>query len=94
MAINIRYGGLNMDYEFVVDMNIIREELAELEHEQWAHWTEYMLNNLTQENIKRWNHQIKTPYKKLTLIELESDRVWADKVLNIFMKYKRRHFCD
>jgi hypothetical protein len=24
----------------------IREELAELEHEQWAHWTKYMLTAL------------------------------------------------
>ncbi len=26
------------------------EELAELEHDQWAHWTKYMLNNLTEKD--------------------------------------------
>lgn len=60
-----------------------REQLAELEHQQWAHWTEYMLNNLTPENIKRWKEQIKTPYSMLTEKEKDSDRDWADKVIKI-----------
>jgi hypothetical protein len=60
-----------------------RERLAELEHDQWSHWTEYMLNNLTPENIKRWRNQIKTPYSRLTEKEKASDRVWADKVIKI-----------
>ena len=59
----------------------VREHLAELEHIQWAHWTEYMLNNMTPENIKRWRKQIKTPYKDLSEKEKDSDREWADKVL-------------
>jgi len=32
----------------------LREALASLEHEQWTHWTAYMLDNLTSENIVRW----------------------------------------
>ncbi|MEB3211477.1 MAG: hypothetical protein VKL39_08980 [Leptolyngbyaceae bacterium] len=61
----------------------VREQLAELEHQQWAHWTRYMLNNLTPENIARWQQQIDTPYADLTEAEKASDREWADKVLAI-----------
>lgn len=68
--------------------NKLREKLASLEHKQWAHWTEYMLNNLTDENIARWRRQIKTPYSKLTEKEKDSDRSWADKVLNIVSEFK------
>ncbi|MCL5730094.1 MAG: hypothetical protein M1165_00825 [Candidatus Pacearchaeota archaeon] len=59
------------------------EELAKLEHQQWAHWTTYLLNNLTKENIKKWTKQIKTPYPKLSEKEKESDREWGKKVLEI-----------
>jgi len=62
------------DYKFY-------ENLAELEHEQWAHWTRYMLNNLTEENISRWKKQIETPYNMLSEEEKESDRTWARKVI-------------
>ena len=59
----------------------MRDRIAALEHEQWAHWTKYMLDNLTPENIAQWNQQIDTPYSELTEKEKDSDRVWADKVL-------------
>ncbi|KKM63636.1 hypothetical protein LCGC14_1509520 [marine sediment metagenome] len=61
----------------------MREKLAALEHEQWAHWTRYMLDNLTFDNIKRWKVQIDTPYSELTEKEKDSDRIWADKVLDL-----------
>lgn len=61
----------------------IKEELAELEHTQWAHWTKYMLDNLTPENIARWKQQIITPYRKLSEKEKDSDREWAERVLEI-----------
>lgn len=61
----------------------IREQLAELEHQQWAHWTSYLLDNLTPENIERWRRQIDTPYSQLSEAEKDSDRNWADKVLRI-----------
>jgi hypothetical protein len=60
-----------------------REKLSDLEHQQWAHWTKYMLNNLTSENIERWKTQIETPYECLTEKEKESDREWANKVITI-----------
>jgi len=63
--------------------NIIgfRERLSELEHIQWAYWTEYMLDNMTPENIDRWRNQIKTAYKDLSEKEKDSDRKWSDLVL-------------
>ena len=90
-----------------------REELAALEHDQWAHWTRHMLEVLepllaygrgaisaiarreiengftvpdperAEQAIRRWNRQINTPYEALTEKEQESDRVWADKVLEV-----------
>lgn len=59
------------------------ESLADLEHRQWAHWTEYMLDNLTPENITRWRQQIRTAYPDLTEREKESDRYWARLVLEV-----------
>ena len=59
------------------------EEIAPFEHKQWAHWTKYMLDNLTEENIARWRKQIDTEYKDLSEEEKESDRVWARKLLVI-----------
>lgn len=65
------------------DMHELMERMAELEHIQWVHWTGYMLDNLTQENIERWKRQIKTPYSELTEKEKESDREWARKSFDI-----------
>lgn len=59
------------------------EKIAPLEHEQWAHWTKYILDNLTDENIERWKIQCQTDYKDLSEEEKESDRVWARKLLDI-----------
>jgi len=69
--------------------NELLEKLAALEHEQWAHWTKYMLNRLgyhannSNPNIRRWFNQIQTPYDELSEKEKESDREWARKVLKI-----------
>lgn len=68
-------------------MNKILEELAALEHEQWAHWTKYTMGNMTEFNRSRWEKQIETPYKELSTKEKDSDREWAKKVLEIVDKY-------
>lgn len=67
----------------------IIEKLAEIEHEQWAHWTKYMLDNLTEENISRWRRQIKTKYCELSEKEKDSDREWAKKALTICSELAR-----
>lgn len=61
----------------------VRERLAALEHEQWAHWTRFLLDHLTPETIERWRRQCDTPYAALTEAEKDQDREWADKVLAI-----------
>lgn len=61
----------------------LREKLADLEHQQWAHWTKYMLDNLTPENIERWKKQCDTNYEDLTEKEKDSDREWAHKVIEL-----------
>ena len=73
------------------------EKLAELEHKQWAHWTEYMLENLYLENRERWKVQLRTSYKDLSEKEKESDRDWARKVIKLiksacefYLRYKDR----
>ena len=71
------------------DIDNLIEKLAALEHEQWAHWTRYMLDNLTPENIQRWRRQIETPYEDLSEKEKESDRVWARKVMELMQNDKR-----
>ena len=62
----------------------LRERLAALEHEQWAHWTRHLLDHLTPENVERWRRQIDTPYERLSEAEKRSDREWADRVLELF----------
>jgi hypothetical protein len=38
---------------------------------------------LTHENVERWRRQIDTPYEQLSEAEKQSDREWADRVLEI-----------
>ncbi len=59
----------------------VQERLAELEHIQWAHWTKYMLDNLTLENMAKWWKQSQTSYSELSEVEKEADRKWARKVV-------------
>ena len=61
----------------------LRERLAALEHEQWAHWTRHLLDHLTPENLERWRRQIATPYDQLSEPEKQRDREWADRVLEV-----------
>ena len=65
------------------------EILADLEHRQWAHWTRYMLDNYTPENVERWRRQLQTEYKDLSEPEKDSDRTWASTVLFHIDEYER-----
>lgn len=77
------------------EWNEMREKAAALEHEQWAHWTAYMLKILLDghpdlgrdENVIRWSRQILTDYKDLSEKEKESDRKWADKGIEIYAEF-------
>ena len=81
------------------DKKELREELANFIHEVWAHWTGYMLGEIctdvppkvaefVQETscVKRWHGQIETPYAELSEKEKDSDRVFANTLLNLLEK--------
>jgi transcriptional regulator with XRE-family HTH domain len=59
------------------------ERMAALEHEQWAHWTRFMLYNLTPENIARWRRQIDEPYHALPYSDKARNREWAVKAIQV-----------
>ena len=63
-----------------------KEDLADLEHQQWIHWTKYLIENYNLENKERWRVQTQTKYKDLSEKEKDSDRTWADKVIKLIRK--------
>jgi len=68
----------------------LREQLAELEHEQWVKWSQNLNNieKLSPERIERWQ-KLWIPYSKLTEAEKDQDREWADKVLNLLHSHTK-----
>ena len=70
----------------------LRERLAAVQHEIWAHWMHYMFTQGTYsdgtwtmpaDKVERWSRQMATPYSGLTFKEQESDRHQADKVMAV-----------
>ncbi|MCB1359235.1 MAG: hypothetical protein KDK53_22935 [Maritimibacter sp.] len=81
-----------MDREQTAErLNDIIDELADIEHERWAHWQRYMHNQCEQrpdgslvippDLAAQWERQIATPYRDLTDQEKESDREQVRKYL-------------
>ncbi len=72
------------------------EQLADVEHEQWAHWMDYLFSKcgkteegdfvIRLEDVNRWKRQMNTPYHLLTEEEKNSDREWAEKAWNAIVK--------
>lgn len=75
----------------------LREQLAELEHEQWVKWSQNLMSQLLDDvdpndsfavrnNVlkkhQRWLALWK-PYDELSEEDKDKDRIWADKVLKI-----------
>lgn len=67
----------------VYDEDELIDRLADLEHEQWAHWTTYMMAHMTEANTSRWKVQAQKPYSQLSETDKEKDRKWARKVLEV-----------
>ena len=71
----------------------MRESLAELAHEQWSGWMEYLFSKGTFNEdgtwtmpewaVNRWVIQMGMPYNRLSEEEKESDRKEADKFLGV-----------
>jgi len=77
-------------------MRKIREELAELCHEQWSGWMKYLFSKCVSPiepntgtvvipawAVERWERQMNTPYKDLSEVEKNSDRKEADRFIKL-----------
>lgn len=80
--------------ELLIDLRNpeLLEMLAQLEHEQWSHWVNYVdslevTGHLTEDDLNRWKSQATMTYEYLTEQEKESDREWARKVLDILSNW-------
>ena len=72
-------------------LSLVIEELADIEHERWAHWQRYMHGKgdrqqdgsmlLPADLIAQWERQIAAPYEALSEAEKESDREQVRKYL-------------
>lgn len=72
-------------------MDILRENLASIQHEIWAHWMRYLFSvsqrnedgsyTIPSDKASRWLKQIEMHYNELMDSEQESDREQADKVI-------------
>ena len=70
----------------------MREKLANLSHQIWAHWMTYLFSRceiedlgkvIMWEDARRWKRQIETSYSDLTEREKDSDRKQADKIIEV-----------
>ena len=64
------------------------DAVAALVHRQWSNWARYMLDNVTDKNIARWQRQIDTTYMDLPETQKDSDRAWA--ALYLFLINNRK----
>lgn len=71
----------------------LREKLAELAHQQWSGWMEYLFTKSTDfegcslipaDLVSRWMRQMRTDYSELPENEKDSDRAEADKYIAVF----------
>lgn len=79
-----------------VKVKDFREALASLAHEQWSGWMEYLFKmgrfnddgtfTIDAESVKRWQRQMKASYLELPENEKNSDRVEADKVIELLAR--------
>lgn len=69
-----------------------REALADISHDIWSHWMNWMFTvgtfnadgtwTMPAALVERWQRQMSTSYADLTEREKDSDREQADKILN------------
>ena len=60
----------------------LMEALAEIEHEQWMHWSRIVAADVTEATRAKWQRSW-TDYAALPDDLKEDDRVWARKVITI-----------
>lgn len=93
-----RSNDMTQEQERTDNGNSFREDLADVQHEIWAHWMRYLFTQCVPDDhpgdlciparlVERWKRQTETPYEKLTEQERKSDREQADKVIAIMRKH-------
>jgi predicted YcjX-like family ATPase len=60
----------------------LMETLAEIEHEQWMHWSRTVAADVTEATRSKWQRSW-TDYAELPDDVKEADRVWARKVIAV-----------
>ena len=73
---------------------LAREKLADYAHAAWSGWMKYMFSKSTKDGsglvmipaslVERWTRQMNTPYTELPENEKESDRLEADRMIEIY----------
>lgn len=63
------------------------EALAEIEHEQWMHWSQAVAADVNDATRSKWQRSW-VDYAKLTDDVRESDRIWARKVVTLLRQRK------
>jgi hypothetical protein len=71
----------------------MREKLAAQVHQQWSDWMIYLFKQgrfhweghwtMPASKVRRWQRQMRTPYEALPENEKMSDRILADRLLEI-----------
>lgn len=77
-------------------LDAIIDELADIEHERWAHWQRYVHGKcelrsdgalvIPSDLVTQWERQIATPYVQLSEKEKKSDREQVRKYLLTIVK--------
>jgi len=77
----------------------MRENIAELCHEQWSGWMKYLFEKGTFNTsdgtwtmprwaVERWTRQMRISYQELPNAEKDTDRAEADKFIALISKEK------
>ncbi len=72
----------------MVTLTSLREQLAEIEHEQWMAWSKDVAarESLSPERVARWQRYW-VPYAELSEEVKEQDRAYADQVLALLGRF-------
>ena len=68
-------------------LTALREQLAELEHEQWCEWSKALAQTetLSPERLQAWRGRW-VPFAELSEADKDLDRDYADRVLSLLLK--------
>ena len=61
------------------------EALAEIEHEQWMHWSQAVAGDVSDATRNKWQRSW-VAYAELSEEAKEADRVWARKVTTLLRR--------